>query len=287
VNVARIAILAPTPDYEEDWSVIKADYVRLFGPDTAFLNWTDCGNLSDYNLVLPLLAWGYPRDYPGWLALLDRLEVENTPVANPVNILRWNSDKAYLAQLAEAGIATVPTQITDALSIDDLASARSAFAVETLVIKPPVSGGADGTYRMTAADAIPEKVAGKRMMTQPYVSGIATEGEFSLFYFGGRFSHAIIKRPAKGDFRVQDQFGGTEATIAAPHAAMLLAEAALSATLRITGTAALAYARVDMLRDKAGAFLLMELELIEPSLFLRFARDKGDLLADVIRHVLS
>lgn len=278
----RIAFLSPVPEYEENWSHIKADYVRLFGERTAFVDWTRADDLCEFDLVTPLLAWGYPRDTAKWFALLDRLEAEGLNVANPVKVLRWNSDKAYLAELDAAGTPTVPTLMSDALDHTALDNARNTFACDTLVVKPPISGGADGTFRLGSSDAVPRSVAGKKMMIQPYMEGIAAEGEYSLFYFGGTFSHSIIKRPAAGDFRVQDQFGGYEEAIDAPHGADTLAQAALAATARITSTGTLAYARVDMLRDGEGQFRIMELELIEPSLFLRFAADGGAAFSEAL-----
>jgi glutathione synthase/RimK-type ligase-like ATP-grasp enzyme len=238
--------------------------------------------LADFDLVTPLLAWGYQRDCPKWFALLDRLETEGLPVANPVPVLRWNSDKQYLVELADKDVPIVPTRITYGLAYDDLVSVRENFACDKLVIKPTVSGGADGTYLLNPADPIPADVIGRQMLVQPYFSSISEEGEYSLFYFGGIFSHSIIKRPAAGDFRVQDQFGGYEEAIEAPADAQLLAQSALGATAELTGTGTLAYARVDMLRDQGGVFRLMELELIEPSLFLRFAADGGNAFADAL-----
>ena len=279
MSVMRLAFLSPVPEYEENWSHIKADYVRLFGEDTAFIDWTMADNLADFDLVTPLLAWGYPRDAATWFALLDRMEAHDLAVCNPVSVLRWNSDKAYLAELDAAGIATVPTRMSCSLDQTAVDEARTAFGSDILVIKPPISGGADGTFRLAKNDSLPTSVEGKRMMIQPFLPSIAAEGEYSLFYFGGNFSHSIIKRPATGDFRVQDQFGGYEEAIDAPDAALLLAEAALTATAAITNTGILAYARVDMLRDDTGDFRLMELELIEPSLFLSHAADRGDAFA--------
>jgi glutathione synthase/RimK-type ligase-like ATP-grasp enzyme len=210
------------------------------------------------------------------------LEADGTAVSNPVSILRWNSDKSYLAELDAAGIPSVPTLVSDALDADALDNARANFVVDTLVVKPPISGGADGTFRLTLGDDIPDSVAGQRMMIQPYVPTIAEEGEYSLFYFAGHFSHAIIKRPAAGDFRVQEQYGGYEAAVTPPAAAQDLAQRALAATASITGAGTLAYARVDILRDCDGIFRLMELELIEPSLFLRFAPDNGTAFAEAL-----
>ncbi len=280
----RIAILCPIPEYEEDWSHIRADYIRLLGTDAVFIDWKKADDLTDYELVTPLLAWGYPRDCDRWFDLLDRMESQGARVINPVSVLRWNSDKSYLAELEAAGIATVPTIMCSTLDETALAQARTAFGTDIVVIKPPISGGADGTFRLARADALPPSVIGQRMMIQPYLPNIAAEGEYSLFYFGGNLSHSIIKRPAAGDFRVQEQFGGREEAVEPPPAAILLAEESLKATSVITATDALAYARVDMLRGSEGAFRLMELELIEPSLFLHFSPDKG---ADFAQALLS
>lgn len=273
-----ICILTPAPDYWEDWSLPKAHYERLLGPDLSFRSWTDTGDLSGFSLILPLLAWGYQRDVAGWYALLDRLEREALPVANPARILRWNSDKAYLAEMAAAGVPTVPTMMREAMNDAALASARSLFGTNRLVIKPPVSGGADGTFLIGASEAV-----GRRMLIQPYLPAIAAEGEMSLFFFGGRYSHAISKHPANGDFRVQEQFGGSERRIDPPAEALALAETVFAATEELMHHAPLTYARVDMLRDEDGNFRLMELEAIEPSLFLHFAGDQGALFADAVR----
>lgn len=283
----RIAILSPVPEYEEDWSYIRADYVRLFGQETDFIDWTQAQALNGYDLITPLLAWGYQRDCTAWFALLDRLEQERLPVVNPVSVVRWNSDKSYLADLADAGVATVPTTICTALDDNALDRARIDFGTGSLVVKPLISGGADGTFRISGTDGTPDLVAGQRMMIQPFMPAIVREGEYSLFYFDGEFSHAIIKRPAPGDFRVQDKFGGYEEAITAPGAAQKLAEASLLATGHITRTGPLAYARVDMVRDGDGIFRLMELELIEPSLFLHFAPDQGAAFARAMHTAIA
>lgn len=278
-----ICILTPAPDYWEDWSLPKAHYERLLGPDLSFRSWTDTGDLSGFSLILPLLAWGYQRNVASWYALLDRLEREALPVANPARVLRWNSDKAYLAEMAAAGVPTVPTMMREAMNDTALDSAKSLFGTNRLVIKPPVSGGADGTFLIGASDPLPAEAVGRRMLIQPYLPAIAAEGEMSLFFFGGRYSHAISKHPANGDFRVQEQFGGSERRIDPPAEALALAETVFAATEELMDHAPLTYARVDMLRDEDGNFRLMELEAIEPSLFLHFAGDQDALLADAVR----
>ena len=278
----KICILTAAPDYFEDLSPARATYQRLMGDDIAFRRWTDPGDLAEYDLVLPLLVWGYQRNCPRWFALLDQLEQQQIKIANPVSVLRWNSDKSYLLELEKAGVAIVPTMISAALTAKDIADAAQRFGTDQLVIKPPISGGADGTFRLQKDQSLPKDIAGKTMLIQPFQPAIAQEGEYSLFYFSGHFSHAILKRPAKGDFRVQEFLGGSESGADCPEDARALAVQARQAAEQILGTGTLLYARVDMLRDPDGQFRLMELELIEPSLFFEHAADGGALFVGAI-----
>ncbi len=271
--------MTAAPDYFEDLGPARLTYQRLLGDDISFRHWTDPGDLAEYDLVLPLLVWGYQRDCPRWFALLDQLEQQQIKTANPVSVLRWNSDKSYLLALEKAGVAVVPTMISAALTTNDMAEAAKKYGTDELVVKPPISGGADGTHRLKKNQPLPKDIAGKKMLIQPFQPAIAQEGEYSLFYFGGAFSHAILKRPAKGDFRVQEFLGGSESGTDCPEGARELAVLARQAAEQILGTGTLPYARVDMLRDPDGNFRLMELELIEPSLFLEHAPDGGALFA--------
>jgi hypothetical protein len=266
----KTAILTPDPDYEEHWQPVATRYQTLLGSGVEQRAWNNPGDLSGFDLVLPLMAWGYQRDPVHWFFALDVWETAGLKFANPIATLRWNTNKDYLFDLAEAGVAIVPSQLAHRLTRGDVDAARNAFGVDTLVIKPTISGGADGTYRLGPNDPIPFDVLKREMLIQPLMPMIAREGEFSLFYFAGKFSHAILKIPEHGDFRVQEQFGGREVTIDAPVAALTLAKAALAAA-----SGPLTYARVDMVRGEDGEFYLMELELIEPSLFLDHARDGG------------
>jgi glutathione synthase/RimK-type ligase-like ATP-grasp enzyme len=269
----RVATLVPAPGYYEKWQPAfarKAAALTAAGLAVEQRVWTDPGDLSSFDLILPLFAWGYQRDVAAWYGLLDRLEAEGLPVANPVPVLRWNSDKAYLAELGAKGVAVVPTVEVAALDEAALAAARSVLGAEEVVIKPAISGGADGTHRLAPGAPIPGDARGGRRLVQPLMPGILIDGEMSLFFFDGLLSHAIVKRPASGDFRVQEQFGGRETTWDATPAARDLAAAALAAA-----PTAPVYARVDMVGDAAGNPHIIELELIEPSLFLHHAPDKG------------
>lgn len=273
----HICILTPDSHYEEDWQPVAERYRTLLGEKAALRTWNDTGDLSRFDLILPLMAWGYQRDPVHWFHLLDAWEAAGLCFANPVKTLRWNTNKTYLFDLEAAGATIVPSRLAHAVTRDEMAAACDAFGCKTLVIKPTISGGADGTYRLGANDPIPHDVLEREMLIQPMMPAIASEGEFSLFYFAGEYSHTILKIPDQGDFRVQEQFGGREVTVAPPAAALTLASAALA-----IAPGPLTYARVDMVRGEGGEFCLMELELIEPSLFLDHADDGGAAFAAAV-----
>src|SRR3954465_1209525 len=246
----RIVVLVPDPDYPEPWSWISDPQAKALadaGAAVEPLAWTEADDLSAYDLVLPLVAWGYHVDYERWLALLDRAEAEHWPMINPPALLRWNSDKAYLAELADSGVSTVPTLAVEACCDADLEEARRRFDSEWLVIKPPVSARASGTHRLGPTDDLPAESVRRPMIIQPLIEEISRTGEFSLMLFDGEFSHAVVKRPKSGDFRVQPHLGGvTRPTKAPPGAERLARQALAAAPTHAT------YARVDIVPDDDG-----------------------------------
>lgn len=277
----RIAFLVPAPDYSEPWRWAyepEAEILRQAGADVDPVAWTEAGHAFDYDLVLPLVAWGYHKEYDRWLALLDCLEAEGRPVINPPTLLRWNGDKEYLAELADSGVPTVPTIAVEQCCDEDLEEARRRFGCEWLVIKPPISASAHGTHLIGPSHDLPDDSRGAPMILQPLIEEIARTGEFSLMLFGGEYSHAVVKRPKSGDFRVQEYLGGvTLPCRVPPDGAVELAQAALAAA-----PADASYARVDIVPDDEGLLRIMELELIEPSLFLDRAPDGGEAFARAI-----
>lgn len=264
----RLAFLVPAPDYPEPWRWAfdpQAAALERRGATVEPVVWTQAGDLREYDLILPLVVWGYHLRYGAWLSFLDRAERGGLPLANPPSLLRWNSDKAYLADLGGKGISSVPTVEAPHLSEEDLVAAAERFGTEELVVKPPVSASATGTHRIRLGEEIPAPERGRRMMIQPFLSTIS-DGEYSLILFDGVPSHTLVKRPKPGDFRTQEHLGGTVEACDTPPGAVQLAQAALAAA-----PAPATYARVDMIRDSAGELRIMELELIEPSLWLNVA----------------
>lgn len=269
----RIAFLVPDPDYPEPWRWafdVEAQALIAAGAEVEPVPWTDEREIGSFDLVLPLVAWGYHLQYDAWLAFLDRVEEAGVAMLNPPALLRWNGDKAYLAELADAGVPTVPTLAVEACCDADLEEARRRFGSEWLVIKPPISASASGTHRLGPNDDLPADSRRRPMIIQPLIEEIAKTGEFSLMLFDGQFSHAVVKRPAEGDFRVQPHLGGVTLPSKAPPGAERLARQALAAA-----PARATYARVDIIPDDDGVLRIMELELIEPALYLNHAPDGG------------
>jgi glutathione synthase/RimK-type ligase-like ATP-grasp enzyme len=279
----RIAVLVPAPAYPEPWAWTydaEAQALADAGAEVTPVAWTEAEDLSAFDLVLPLVAWGYHLDYDRWLAFLDCAEREGWRLVNPPALLRWNGDKAYLAELGDAGVPTVPTLAVESCCDADLEEARRRFDSAWLVIKPPVSASAMGAHRIGVGDDLPADSRGKPMIVQPLIEEISRTGEFSLMLFDGEYSHAVVKRPRSGDFRVQEYHGGeTRPCDGPPVGAIELAQDALAAA-----PARATYARVDIIPDDSGTLRIMELELIEPALFLHHASDGG---AAFTRSILS
>lgn len=285
---ARVAILTPDPTEGDNASLWPKVLARLqsaldiAGIEAVPTPWTahvdDAAGLQGFACVLPLLTWGYHHDHTRWLRACATWERANLPISNPARVLAWNSDKRYLSELAARGVAIPPTTFTDDLSQALVDGAFANTGAEELIVKPAVSGGAWKTQRLRRGDAV-DAAPGTTMLLQPYMPSIETEGETSLLYFGGRFSHAVNKRPVPGDFRIQEEFGGRYALLPSPPAdAVALAEQVLAAVEE-----PLLYARIDMVPDADGRWLLMEAELIEPDFYLGVDSGKGEGFARALR----
>ena len=243
-------------------------------------SWTAAGDLTGEALVLPLLVWGYNRAAVQWHERVSAWQSEGVRLQNPAEVLRWNADKRYLRRLAAAGAPVTPTQFVDRIDAHTLGEAATQFGSKTLVAKPQVSATAWQTIRWSPGDPLDGGPEGAAMI-QPYLPAIETSGEVSLIYFGGVFSHAIQKVPKRGDFRVQPEYDG----VISPHRPSADEFAAAEAILAAAG-AELLYARVDLVRDLGDKPVLMELELVEPDLYLGFSPDAPAAFARAVTKVI-
>lgn len=292
--------------------VTGADYAELGPPERALVEaliargiacapaiWSDdTVRWDSFDAALIRTPWDYheqPRAFAAWLDALERAGVR---LVNPVPTVRWNMHKSYLRALAERGVAlprtvwierSEPGAPAEVLSRLDHEARATFVAPDTeLVVKPAVSAGAFETFRTTLSALKDDRRvtalrATRDIVIQEYCAGIATRGELSFVFVGGTLTHAVIKKPAVADFRVQERFGGVSMPLAVTPAQRLAAEAVIAAA---HGAGyAFTYARVDMV-EHAGRLRLMELELIEPSLYLEIVPAALDAVADGLAHAL-
>lgn len=280
--MADVLILVPARDehrYGDSWTPLLerlATPLRRHGLTIAAQPWTDPVGKDQARLVMPSLAWGYHARQADWFAQLDAFEAAGLRMVNPPSVLRWNSTKTYLVELAGKGAPVVPTLACDALTLEHVEAAFDAFGVDEVVVKPQISAGSHETIRVKRHDSLEGGPSGPALI-QPFLPAVGEEGELSLFYFDGVFSHAVAKVAVEGDFRVQPQFGGRVTEIAPEPEALRAAEMVLEAA-----GAPLTYARVDLIRGLEHTPQLMELEAIEPDLFLEHAHDRGEAFARAV-----
>ncbi len=227
-------------------------------------------------------TWDYFDRFAGFSAWLERVE-GGTELFNAAELVRWNVDKHYLRDLAGRGVNVPVTQFIERGETTTLREVREANGWSEVILKPAVSGAARHTYRLNAANldaheaVLRERLRDEAMMLQPFLGSVLTQGELSLMVIGGRCTHAVRKIAKAGDFRVQDDHGGTVHPHTPTADEIAFAEHAVA-----TCSHAPLYARVDAVRDDSGALSLMELELVEPELFFRFHPPAAGALAAAI-----
>ncbi len=281
----RIALVTASAarDLDEDLIPLESA-LREAGADVTIIAWDDTGNdWSRFDLALMRSTWDYTQRLPEFLAWAERTATR-TRLLNPLPAIRWNTDKHYLRDLDKSGVAIVPSAFVE--PGDDATAALAAFQLahptDEFVVKPAIGAGSRDAQRYHASDrdaAIAHTqrlLEGKRsVLLQPYLDRVDEQGETSLIFFDGHFSHAIRKGPLlkRGEGPTRALFAAEHITPRQPSAAELaLAERTLTAIP--FGT--LLYARVDLLHtdqgsDKDGSPCVLELELTEPSLFFAHA----------------
>lgn len=241
--------------------------------------WSDPAVAEGASAALVLTAWDY-QDAPGdFLATLDALKGAGVPVFNPPELVRWNIRKTYLHELADRGVATIPTLWPDRPVRADVEAAFAAFGCDRVVLKRQVGAGARAQQSFRRGEAVADgPLLDRPGMIQPFIRAIAEEGELSFLFVDGEFSHALVKRAAAGDYRIQAAYGGVSETLQASEADRRQARAVLDAL-----DAPPLYARIDMVRGEDGRLLLMELEAIEPYLFPEQGPQIAPMLAKALR----
>lgn len=256
------------PDLTPDDRLVAAELERS-GARVEPLVWDDGAVAwSSFDRLVLRSCWDYHLRAAEFLAWVEAREAEGAALWNPPAVVRANAHKSYLRDLAAAGVPVLPTAWLPRGASVDLARLLAERGWSEAVVKPAVSASAYGTWRTSASRAregqarLAELVERGDALIQPYAPEVAEPGEWSLVFFGGAYSHAVLKKPAPGDFRVQSELGGSEQAMEAPPVLVAQARSALD---HVRGP--WLYARVDGVA-RGGALVLLEMEMIEPHLFL-------------------
>jgi hypothetical protein len=267
-------------DFVTDYS-LSFEPMAALGWRTETVVWNDTSiNWDSYDAVYICTPWDYPENPDLFMRVLQTIDASSAHLINPLSLVEWTLVKTYLRDLEEHG-----AKIVTSIWFDDIDAAQiprwfDALSTDKIVIKPDVGANAQDTYVLS--NPVSEELAGHLLETfnerpffvQPFMQNVQSEGEFSLFFFGGEYSHAILKTPEQGDFRTQEEHG---ADIKSITASRRLIEAAQNVLALVDPVPV--YVRADFVRGAADHFLLMELELIEPSLYLRTDAGAADRFA--------
>lgn len=229
---------------------------------------------GDFDAVIIRSTWDYQAHSDEFMAVLEEIDKGPARLANSLPLVRWNLSKLYMKELDKGGVPIVPTLWGEAVEVPDFARWLEALDTDELVIKPVIGANGEDAYRVGAGEdharlaRIADVHDGRMFMVQPFLPAVLSEGEFSLFFFNQQFSHAILKTPAPGEFRSQEERGSSLAAVQPQTRLMKRARQAMEQVMLGVATPPL-YARVDLVRDVDDDFRVMEVELIEPALYLR------------------
>lgn len=264
------------------------DFLKSKGLNITKEIWNDEKvNWEDYDLAILKSPWDYfdlIEDFYAWLAVI---ESKNVRLLNPIDIVKWNADKHYLLDIENAGLNVTPSIFLSKDDKIDLSIYFKKLNTINFIIKPAVSGGSKNTFKVDidSVEDVNEKIQiliqEEDFIVQPFLNEIAENGEWSFIFFGGKFSHALLKKAKAGDFRVQHTFGGT---VHLQKPATKLIEIAQLYINKFAQNCL--YARVD------GAFvnkqfMLMELELIEPYLFLDLEKESYERYYKALQQLIN
>jgi len=268
--------------FDDDHRLVEAFAGRAV--DAQSVAWSDPGvDWDAFDVAVLRSTWDYVDRLPQFLDVIEAVEGSRCVLSNPAEAVRWNADKRYLDDLDTRGVPVVPLVRGAAADASRIRAAVERAGWRDLVLKPAVGVGGSGVVRTVAAEleqalehALGALPPGAEVIVQPFAASILDEGEWSYIFLGGRLSHVLRKRPATGDFRAHGIYGGTVRP-AAPDPADQGTVAAMVARLPFD----LDYARVDVVRYD-GRLAVLELELIEPMLYLGLAPGSADRLAEAV-----
>ncbi|MGN7514074.1 MAG: ATP-grasp domain-containing protein [Allomuricauda sp.] len=245
---------------------------------------------SNTKYALFRTTWDYFDRYAEFSLWLEKAS-KQTQFINSKELIYWNIDKHYLQDLSNAGVTIPKTVFVEKSSETTLANAIAkakseyGFTADTYILKPCVSGAARHTYKIGRDEVNNHEsifkalVGNEAMMLQEFQGNIVSEGEISMMVFNGEFTHAVLKIAKPGDFRVQDDFGGTVHGYEPSQEQIAFAKSVVHAAPELP-----IYARVDIFKDNDGNWALAELEIFEPELWFRLNQSAAHTMAKAIKN---
>jgi glutathione synthase/RimK-type ligase-like ATP-grasp enzyme len=256
------------------WSIdadLAFEPMSELGWRSDWVPWTRPGiDWGRFDAAYLAATWDYPDEPARFLDVLAAIDRSAAILVNPLDIVRWNIPKTYLRDLDAAGACIVPSLWFERFADCDLDAAFTHFDCDRIIVKPVVSTNANNTFLLdrrgasVARASLGEIFRARPFVVQRFLEAVVDEGEYSLFLIGDGFSHAISKRPKAGDFRVQEEHGASIEAVALTDELLAAAGTAMAGVPERP-----LYGRCDLVRDRSGELCVMELELIEPSLYLR------------------
>ena len=251
--------------------------------EAQFVDWRSAScDYSQFDLIILRSCWDYHlhgKEFIAWL----RRTADVVPILNDPETIVWNQNKFYLRELKAQGIEIAPTIFVEGADETGALARAQIQSWERIVVKPAVSASAHNAWLADSA-AFPtqaelaRRMQGEAFLVQQFIPEIQTQGEISFTYIDGHYSHAALKRPAAGDFRVQEEHGGSLELFVASSTLLEQVNAIASAVPRVRSSL---YCRIDVV-ERAGKLILMELELIEPELYLSLADEAAKRFAEAI-----
>lgn len=271
--------------HQEDAFVVNA--LKAEGLNVTRLAWDDAH--FDWNTTKCIIfrtTWDYFDRFSEFSIWLENVS-KQTRLINSEAIIRWNIDKHYLLDLQKSNVHIAETHFIEPNTSTTLKEIHNTLGWTETVLKPCVSGAARHTYKLNVDNLAQHEtifkslIANEAMMLQPFQYNIVEKGEISMMVFNGHFTHAVLKKAKHGDFRVQDDFGGSVHKYTPTKEEITFAESAVKACKELP-----LYARVDIFEDNNGKIALSELELIEPELWFREQPKAAEILARAIKNSL-
>ena len=262
-------VMEDAGDFVTDYH-LSVEPMAALGWHVETVAWRSAPDWNAFDAVYICTPWDYPEHLAEFLDVLGAIDASSALLINDQSLVLWTLEKTYLRDIEKQGGRIVPSTWFDDFDEADLPRFFADHSSDKVVIKPTVGANAQDTFVLTEPvpaallETLRSTFASRAFFVQPFIENIQSEGEFSLFFFDGEYSHAILKTPEKGDFRVQEEHGAAIKPVHPPEVLRTIATDLFAAIEPLP-----VYGRGDWVRGPDNDYLLMELELIEPSLYLR------------------